>query len=159
MSCSDALLVGNRHDDGIPKAKRLARSASSILSEAAGRPVVVEPILVVVNPRKLVLREQPSGLVVVSSKHLLRWLTKLERTLFGDDVAMISDFADRKATWGSSAGSVEDAQQLHRDFALLREEVNVATRTRILWAIGAFAVIAVGVWISTAMVVQHLMVR
>lgn len=155
----EILLVGNRHDDGIPKAKRIALTASSILSEASGRPVVVEPILVVVNPRKLILREQPAGLIVISSKQLLRWLTKLERTMFGDDVAAVSDVADRNTTWQSSAGSVEDAQQLHRDFAVLRAEVNEATRARIAWGVGGFLVVIATVWIGTAMVVQNLMTR
>ena len=153
----ETLLVGNRHDDGIPKAKRLAELASGILSEASGHDVVVEPIIVVVDPQRLVLREQPSGLVVVSSKQLLRWLTKLERTLAGEEVARISDVADRSTTWGSSAGSVADAEQLHRDFALIRDDVNNATRRRILWGIAAFVAVGIACWVTTAIVVQNLL--
>jgi hypothetical protein len=155
----ETLLVGSRHDDGIPKAKQLARSASGILTDASGQEVVVEPILVIVNPRKLVLREQPSGLIVVSSKQLLRWLTRLERTMFGDDVAKVSDVADRNSTWQSSAGSVTDAEQLYRDFAVIREQVTGATRTRILWGVGAFVVVGICVWVGTAIIVQHLLAR
>jgi hypothetical protein len=112
---------------------------------------------VIVNPKKLVLREQPSGLVVVSSKQLLRWLKNLERTLSGEEVAFISDVADRNSTWQTSATLPEDTPGLHRDFGVLREEVLGAMRLRITWGAIAFAVVCAAIWVSTVLIVEDLM--
>ncbi len=121
--------------------------------------MTVEPILVVVNPKKLVIREQPSGLVVVSSKQLIRWLTRLDRRLDGVDVALISDVADRNTTWSAVVESTSDTEQLHRDFATLRESVGTSTTTRVLWAVAAFIVIAAVVWVGVAVFVQHVVMH
>jgi Nuclease-related domain len=153
----ETLLVDNKPRDDIATTRRLAEIASALLSAAAGRTVTVDPILVVVNPKKLVLREQPSGLVVVSSKQLLRWLKNLERTLPGEDVAYISDVADRDSTWHTAATLPEDTPALHRDFAVLREEVRGATRRRIAWSAIAFAILCGAIWVSTVLIVEQLL--
>jgi hypothetical protein len=153
----ETMLVDNKSRDDILAAKKLAETASELLSTASGQPVKVEPILVLVNPKRLVLREQPSGLVVVSSKQLLRWLKGLDRTLEGIDVATISDVADRNTTWRAADTPLEDTPQLNRDFGELREQVRRATRLRIAWGILAFAILAAVVWVSTGVIVEHLM--
>jgi hypothetical protein len=153
----ETMLVDNKHRDDILAAKTLAETASGLLSTASGRTVTVEPILVLVNPKRLVLREQPSGLIVVSSKHLLRWLKSLDRTLEGEDVANISDVADRNSTWLAAVAPLEDTPQLNRDFGELREQVRRATRVRIAWGILAFAILCTVIWVSTVLFVEHLM--
>jgi hypothetical protein len=152
----ETLLVGGQHHDDIPGAKLEAERASALLSAAVGRAISVEPILVVANPKKLVIREQPSNLVVVSSKQLLRWLTRLDRQLDGTEVASISDIADRDSTWHSPIEPGPDTQQLHRDFANLRADVGAARSTRMLWGGSSFLVIAVVVWAGVAVVVQYI---
>jgi hypothetical protein len=153
----DSLAVGAQRFDDIAVARELGQSAAELLSTAAGRPVLVKSLLVVVTPTKLSLRQQPQGATVVGSRHLLHHLDKLERTLDGAEVAFISDVADRNTTWQATPGPAQDTQQLGRDFAALRAEVQDAAQARIFWAVIGFAVLAAAVWVSTALIVQHLM--
>jgi hypothetical protein len=152
----DFLSVGNQRFDDIAVARELGVSAAAILSHAAGQPIVVTPLLVVVTPTRLALRQQPDGVNVVASRQLLHYLDKLETTLDGTEVAVISDVADRHTTWWAVPDPAQDIHQLSRDFAVLRTAVQEATQTRVFWGVVAFVVVAAGVWASTALIVQHL---
>jgi hypothetical protein len=119
----------------------------------------VTPLLVVVTPTKLALRQQPDGVTVVSSKQLMHHLDRLDRTLSGADVASISDVADRDTTWQTTQGPAEDVHQLADDFAALRAAVRQSIRTRVLWGVVALVVVAICAWVGTATVVQHMSSR
>jgi hypothetical protein len=153
----DSLVVGSQRFEDIAVARELGQSAAELLGTAAGRPVAVKSLLVVVTPTKLALRRQPEGVTVVASRHLLHYLGRLDHALDGAEVAFISDIADRNTTWKAAPGPAQDTHQLSRDFALLRAEVLQAAQTRILWAAIGFVVFAGCVWVTTAMIVQHLM--
>jgi hypothetical protein len=155
----DFLAVGNQRFDDIAVARELGQKAAELLSAAAGRPIAVKPLLVVVTPTRLSLRQQPDGASVIASNQLLHYLDKLDRTLAGAEVAFISDVADRHTTWRAGPGPAQDTQQLTHDFAALRAEVQGATQARVFWGVAGFALIAGCVWVSTAMVVQHLIER
>jgi hypothetical protein len=158
----ESLLVGGHPTSDIADARSQASSASELLSAATGSgsevdmDVVVEPIIVIVNPKKLVIRKQPTGLIVVSSTQLLRWLTKLDRRLDGAEVAYISDISDRESTWHSSPDPEQDTEQLHRDFTELREAVSNASLVRLAWGSLAFILIAGCVWTAAAILAEHL---
>jgi Nuclease-related domain len=153
----DFLAVGSQRFDDIAVARELGESAAKLLSVAARRPVTVTPLLVVVTPTKLALRQQPDGAHVIPSRQLLHYLDKLDRTLDGAEVAFISDVADRHTTWRAAPGPAQDTQQLNNDFAALRTTVQEATQARVFWGVIAFVAAAAGVWVSTAIIVQHLM--
>ena len=155
----DFLAVGSQRFDDIALARELGQCAAGLLSAAAGRPVSVTPLLVVVTPTKLAIRQQPEGVAVVPSRQLLHYLDRLDRSLDGAEVAYISDVADRHSTWRADPGPAEDPHELSQEFATLRTSVQEATQARILWGIIAFAVVAAAVWISTATIVQHLIGR
>jgi hypothetical protein len=157
----ETMLVGGHPVTDVADARRQASTAAALLTAATGSgpelelAVDVEPVVVVVNPKKLVIRKQPSGLMVVSSKQLLRWLTKMDRRLDGAEVAYISDISDRESTWHSPPEPVQDAQQLHREFALLREAVSNASRVRLGWGALAFVVVAASAWTAAVMLAEH----
>jgi hypothetical protein len=155
----DFLAVGSQRFDDIAAARELGQSAATLLSAAAGRSVSVTPLLVVVTPTKLTLRQQPEGARVIASKQLLHYLDRLPRTLDGADVAFISDVADRDTTWRAAPGATQDTQALSHDFAALRAEVQEAGQARLFWGVVGFAVIATIAWISTMTVLQNLMGR
>jgi Nuclease-related domain len=153
----DFLAVGSQRFDDIAVARELGQSAAELLSAAAAAPIAVRPLLVVVTPTKLALRQQPDGVTVVASRQLLHYLRGLDRTLDGAEVASISDVADRDTTWHAAPGPAEDTQELSQHFAELRSTVQEATQARIFWGVVGFAVAAAAVWVSTLMIVQHLM--
>jgi hypothetical protein len=155
----DLLAVGNQRFDDIAVARELGQSAAELLSRAAKQPITVTPLLVVVTPTKLAMREQPQGASVVASRALLHYLDKLDPTLDGAQVALISDVADRDVTWQAAPGPAQDTQELSQKFAELRTAVQEATQVRLFWGVVGFAVVAAAVWFSIAMIVQHLMGR
>ena len=155
----ETLSVGSRQFDHIRIARELGEGAAERLSTALGRPVEVTPLIVAVTPTKLVLREQPSSVSVVTSRGLLHHLEKLDATLSGADVASISDFADRHSTWDMPQETAQDPQKLGASFAALREEVQDATEARLFWTIVGLGTVAIVVWLSASMIVQHLMGR
>jgi len=155
----ESLLVGGIRRNDMAVARELAASATSLLSAAVARPITVYPIIVLVNPAKLVVPEQPSGLAVVSSRNLVRWLTRRERTLAGEEVAFVSDIADRPETWQSTSAVAEDTDQLNREFGALRESVRSAVRVSVFWWIAACILISSGAGIATATLVDGLMPR
>jgi Nuclease-related domain len=152
----ETLQVGARNPDDIRAATLLAESAEELLAAAAGKPVSVKPLMVVVNSTKLVLREQPAGLTVVSARHLVRWLKSLERTLAGTDVAFTSDIAERTTTWQTDPETPENTLQLHDDFETLRAQVDDAAKARIFWGIIGLGVLSAVIWASTAMLLSEL---
>jgi hypothetical protein len=153
----DSLSVGGQQFDDIVTARQLGERAAELLGAATSHPVVVSPLLVIVGSTKLALREQPDGVTVVGSRQLLHYLEKLERTLHGTEIARISDVADRGTTWQALPDDAPDVQQLSHDFGELKSAVQEATQARVFWAVVGFAVAAICVWVSTALVVQHLL--
>jgi hypothetical protein len=153
----DFLAVGSQRFDDIAVARELGQSAAELLTKAAQRTIVVTPLLVVVTPTKLALRQQPEGASVVASRQLLHYLDKLEPTLDGAEVAFISDVADRDTTWQATPGPAEDTQVLSGSFAELRRSVQEATQARIFWGVVVFAAVAAAVWASTLLIAQNLM--
>jgi hypothetical protein len=152
----DALTVGGRQFEEIACARQLGDQASRLLSAAAGRPVTVSPMLVIVSPTRLSLRRPPAGVTEVASKHHLE---RLHRTLGGAEVASISDAAERDTTWQAAPAPVQDVQQLSRDFGALRRKVDEATQLRVLWGVVGFAIVAGVLLLTASMLMQHLLHR
>jgi hypothetical protein len=168
----NALLVGAEQVTDIIDARIEGEQASALLSRAAGKPIAVRPIVVLVKPKKLVVREWPVGVEVISSKVLAGWLRSRDRTQDGTEVALVSDVADRSTTWHTPADDrddgvidatisdpVTDTQELHRQFAILREDVVRAASLRVFWGGIAFIVAAGFLWLSVASLVSHVFVH
>jgi hypothetical protein len=153
----ETLSVGNRQFDHILVARTLGERAAERLSAAVGRPVTVTPLIVAVTPTKLVSREQSSVVAVVTSRALLHYLERQDPVLSGTDVASISDVADRHSTWQTPADAPQDPQKLGSSFAALREDVQNAAEARLFWSIIGLGAIAITVWFSASMIVQHLL--
>ena len=153
----EAMSIGGRPADNIQAIRRISDSAAERLSCAAERKIVVEPVIVVIDPTRLIVRDDPAGVHVVSSRHLLRLMTRAERSLAGSEVAYISDVADRDATWESTFPSPERALQLSRDFAVLRQQVRDAAQIRVAWGILGFLILCGIAWGATVAIVEHLL--
>lgn len=153
---ADHLIVGGEELDDIQHAKADADAASRLLAAASGSPVRVRPLLVVVNPRRLSVRVAASVVRVIPSSQLERFLSRAPRTLSGDEVARISDLADLATTWPPAATPGLDVQSLHRQFAVVRDEVRRALIHRVLWGALGIAVVYVGVWALIASFVSVL---
>jgi hypothetical protein len=150
----DTMLATGERVPHVREARREAERAADLLSDASGREVCVRAIIVIVNPKKLTIREEPEGVVVLTSRQLLRWLGRLDRALDGEAVALISDVADRNTTWHSLPAPAEDTQHLHREFALLRTRVSNAAMIRAFWVGGLFLAVFAAAWLAIATLVS-----
>ena len=139
------ITVGGEQRDDVAYAAAEAGEVSRLLSGAAGKPVRVRPLLVVVDPQKLTLKTAPAEVRVVSSRDLEAVLADAPRTLTGEEVALVSDVADLESTWPASDAVALDTQQLHRDFGTIRSSVNDALVRRILWGAAATIIVYVTV--------------
>lgn len=140
------ITVGGEQRDDLVHAAVGAAEVGRLLSAAAGRPVPVLPLLVVVAPRRLTIKEPPPGVRVISSRELERALAGAPGTLTGEEVAQVSDLADLEGTWPAPDGAEPasqhfDTQKLHRDFGTIRTSVNDSLVRRILWAATATVVV------------------
>jgi hypothetical protein len=153
----DTMTIGGRPVDNISTIRRLSASAAERLSCAAERTIAIQPVLVVIDSTRLVMRDGPKGVRIVPSRQLVRLLARDERSLAGSEVASISDIADRDATWESTFPSPERALQVSRDFAVLREEVRDAAQIRVTWGVFGFLIVCAIAWGATVDIVQHLL--
>jgi len=156
---ADQLLVGGEAHDDINLAKSQADASAELLSAASGSPVRVRPLLVVVNPRRLSVRVAASGVRVIPSYQLERFLSKAPRTLSGTEVARISDLADLATTWPDAPAPRLDVQGLHRQFAVVRGQVRTALLRRVLWGTLGVALVYSAVWAVVASLVSLLITR
>ena len=151
----ELVVVGEiRHD--IPLARMEADEVARILSAAAGRPIAVQPLLVVVGPRRLIVRTEVD-VRIISSSDLEKALCALPQVMNGDEVASISDMADLNATWPIAGATILDTQKLHRDFNVIRAMASNALVRRIAWAAAATTMIYVSVCSVIAMFVLIVM--
>ena len=144
------LVVGGEPTRDISDADWQAEAATDVLSAAAGFPVGVEPVLVIVGARKLVVRGLHPDVTVIRSEDLSRSLSRMPRLLAGEDVARISDLADLETTWGSAEAGSRDVQDLHRAFALTRADVRSATVRKLVLGIAAATLGFVALWMLVA---------
>lgn len=148
------LLVGGEPRHEMAEASEHASAAASLLSDAAGDHIRVRALVVVVDPRRLVVKSAGSGVRVVASGDLERVLTKAPRILSGDQVAAISDLADLETTWPAPHAAGLDTQRLHREFALVRRGVDSALWRRVAWGAVAFVGAYALVWATVATLVS-----
>lgn len=151
----DAMTIGGRNVDDLQTIRQLANGAADRLSSAADRDVPVHPVLVVIDPTRLLVREQPTDIEVISSRQLLRLLGRAERAFAGSEVAYISDVADRETTWQSALTPPERSLQLARQFSVLRDEVRGAAQIRLAWGLLGFVAASLFAWGMTVTLVQQ----
>ncbi|MCG2623029.1 NERD domain-containing protein [Arthrobacter sp. I2-34] len=135
----NTLMVAGHRQRHIPNAAHEASRAARLLTAAAGEPVAVTGVLVIVGAKTLTVREQPAGVAVVTDRQLLRWLTRRKPVLDPVQVARIGAAACLPGTWHRNPPVPAETAALHRGFAGLQQLVDSARRRRIAWALGALA--------------------
>jgi len=149
----DTITVGGELRDDLARATAGAAEVARLLSAAAGKQIRVRPLLVVVDPLRLVIKAPAPGVRVLASRDLERVLAESPRTLTGEEVAEVSDLADLEGTWPAAAAPVLDTQALHRDFGTIRTSVNDSFVRRILWTAAATIVVYASVCSAIAALV------
>jgi hypothetical protein len=136
-------MVAGQRAPHIRNSEHEASRAAKLLSAAVGRPVPVRPVLVVVSPRKLTVREEPREVAVVTAARLLRWLHKRDEVLTPAEVEDVAAAATRPETWRAKPGPLADAAQVRAAFDGLEREERRAGRVRAAWGLGAAAALVI----------------
>lgn len=120
------------------------------LAAAAGTPVHVVGVIVVVHPRSLTVRDVPRDIAVITAAELVGWLRSRPTILDAGCVQRVAEVAERPATWVSSAVRLQDGERMHERFAAVQREVRHATIVHRLWlvamAAGLLGMLALGAW-------------
>jgi hypothetical protein len=131
-----AILVGRHKQHYLPHARHEADRAAKRLSAAVGEPVPVTPVLVLITPKQLTIKQRPSDVKVITDRELLRWLKRRRPVLAPERIARIAAAAVVPKTWHNNPAPPEDPVALQERFAELRSSVRRAQRRRGLWGLG-----------------------
>ncbi|MEX5257618.1 nuclease-related domain-containing protein [Kocuria arenosa] len=131
-----AILVGGHKQHYLPHARHEAARAAKRLSAAVGEPVPVTPVLVLIEPGKLTIRQRPADVRVVTDRELLRWLKRRRPVLAPERIDRIAAAAAVPGTWHNHPAPSEDPVALQDRFAELRAIELSAQRRRGLWGLG-----------------------
>ena len=105
------------------------------LTAAAGVAVHVVGVIVVVEPRSLVVHDESRDVVVIDIADLSSWLTSRPQVLEASCVERVTAIAEKPSTWVSGAVRLNDGPQLSAQFARLHDQVREATRVHRLWLV------------------------
>lgn len=131
---------------------------------AAAMPVaaVVQPVIVLVNPHKILLAGKPNAVTVIDSPRLRRWLVGRPQVLSAEQQAALTALVDDPATWRATGQPLAPAH-LHARFSALEQQV-AAARTRrttftVLAAAAAATVLALAASPLIVTAVEYLAAR
>lgn len=103
-----------------------AAHAAVRLSELAGGPIAVEPIVVVARAATLAYGELPAPVPVLTPDQLIRYFIRRGRTFSASAVDYLTMIAEERETWVSSTDEAEDVLALSLRFETLQREIAVA---------------------------------
>ena len=135
-----ALLVAGKRTRHLHSAAHEAAWTAKHLSTAAGFPVEVTGVVVIVQPKSLTIKARPRRVAVVRDAQLLGWLFRVQPVLGPEQVAQIASTAVKPGTWCRQPPATTDLPALQRSFTALRLLVDQARRRRAAWALSVPAV-------------------
>lgn len=138
-----ALFVDGRRTSDIPAAEHEARLASRALTRAVGTPVIAMPLVVVVDPARIVRGSVASPVDVVDVRVLIDYLTALPALLPPPLVRTIARAAEEWTTWRPFGHDVVPHRDPGHAFARLREEIVRARGRRRIWGVAGVAAVTV----------------
>lgn len=127
----------------IPVAEHEARLASRALTRAVGTPVIATPLVVVVDPARIVRGPVASPVEVVDVRALVDHLTALPALLPPNLVRTIARAAEEWTTWRPFGHDVVPHRDPGHAFARLRAEILRARGRRRVWGVAGVAAVTV----------------
>jgi len=132
---SDQLIVAKESTCFVVTARQAAVIASDALNAALNAPVSVTAVVVLVNPTKVAILQQPDDVQVITSMQLRQWLISAPHVLCGDQVSEISCAAEEDSTWPQPHQVAQIALNLARLYASVDDAVSAASLRKVLWIV------------------------
>jgi hypothetical protein len=111
----------------------------------------VQPLLVLVDPKKLTIRKAPERVKVLDARQLVGWLKRRPVVLAPTDLTEIVSFLGNPTTWRHREASGPDQMV---QFERLNREVRAARSRRTLWTLGLSGAAAAGLFVLAQLVPQ-----
>lgn len=99
MLAGDVVQIHGKRPPHVARARRDAKTASTVLSQAVGTTVPVIAVLTLVGSGAISAQGQPSGCLVVAYRELDRLLLAAGNKISADTAQKLADVASHPATW------------------------------------------------------------
>ncbi len=132
-------MVAGQKQRHIPNSVYEARRASNLLSRVVNETVRVRPLIVVVSPRGLTIKEPPADVVVLTDGQLVPWLRRQPPVLGPSTLRRLAEAAVQPGTWRQTPLEAEDPIAVRNGYESLRALVERAGRRRAAWRVAVLA--------------------
>lgn len=150
------LMVGGQRTPHVHRALVEGERATRLLSDAAGGPIPVQPVLVV-QAAKLRYGNKVPAVVTLTPEAIGSWIKGLPRTYSDEAVRYLSMLAEERGTWHVDAVVMNDTlrhvqrfERLERDIAEAAERRRLLRRARLLAVLAVPAGALLGYWWAQA---------
>ncbi|GGE96202.1 nuclease-related domain-containing protein [Mycetocola zhadangensis] len=126
-----AVMVNGRKVPYLRNAEYEATRVSTLITKRMPLGIDVQPLVVIVAPRQITIRQKPDRVTVLTSRQLRRWLEKRPSVLDEATVSALTALLDDPDVWGTGTPTRSD---LGAEFHRLDAEVRTARTRRKLWA-------------------------
>lgn len=127
--------------------------AAKVLSHAAGHPVGVTAMIVLVGTSKLNVKDKHETVEILASNALLRWFNRCPVTLSPEEQATLTAHAQRPELWHKEAPAGQDTEALMTEFSGLQQAVHKARLRRSIWGVCGMVGVAVAAVLSWSAIV------
>ncbi|KQW06228.1 hypothetical protein ASC66_06780 [Leifsonia sp. Root4] len=131
------MLVDGQRQQYIRNAEGESARLARLLGERMPHHVPVHPLIVVVDPKRIMVKVRPERVRVLNSHEVRRWLKQQPETLSSDAVSDLLTVIDDPTLW--RATDTGDPAEARRQFAELHDQVRAARCRRRLWAFAGMA--------------------
>lgn len=131
------MLVDGQSQQYIRNAEGESARLARLLGERMPHHVPVHPLIVLVDPKRIMVKVRPERVRVLNSHEIRRWLKRQPETLNPAAVTDLLAVIDDPTLWRATDGG--DAAEARRQFAELHAEVRAARGRRRLWAFAGMA--------------------
>ena len=139
-----SMMVAGQKVPHIRNAEFEADRVTKLLRERMPLLAPVQPMIAIVAPSQITVREAPERVKVIDARHLRRWLTKRPAILTESETAAVAGIIDSPATWGAQPS--REPEDLMAQFSALDADVRSARTRRVLWKLlGAGTTLGAGV--------------
>ncbi|KQV06559.1 hypothetical protein ASC63_03790 [Leifsonia sp. Root112D2] len=138
------VMINGRKHPYLRAAESEANKVTKLIQERMPLPAPARPLIVVVDPKSLTIKERPEMVTVLTAQQLRRWLTKRPAILSSQDLAQLVEIFDNPASWRQeSAGDPGDARLR---FEALHAEARSAHTRRVVWSLAGTLAIFGAAW-------------
>lgn len=95
------MTVSGRPVPNMRTAEREAERVTKLVRELMPLAAPVQPVIVVVDPRQLIIHERPEQVKVIDARDLRRWLLRLHPVLTEPELMELDSIVDTPGTWRS----------------------------------------------------------